>query len=63
MKVQARYLKDGDKVGSGETVVRVSAGARTPSGKVEVTLERDGRRRTSTWGSYTEINVTRDGQS
>ena len=58
-KVQARALQRGDITGSGETVVGVSAGIRTPSGRVEVTLEKDGRRRTSIWGAYTMINVQR----
>jgi hypothetical protein len=58
-KVSARFLQPGDVVGSGETVVCVSAGARTPRGKVEVTLEKNGQRRTSLWGSYTLINVRR----
>jgi hypothetical protein len=35
----------GDQVGSGETVVNVSVGARTPRGKVEVTLEKGERSR------------------
>jgi hypothetical protein len=30
----------GDQVGFGETVVNASAGARTPRGKIEVTLEK-----------------------
>jgi len=58
-KVCARYLLPGDVVGSGETIVRVSAGVRTPRGKVEVTLEKNGQRRTSLWGAYTMINVRR----
>lgn len=58
-KVPARYLMVGDQTGSGETVVAVSRGARTPSGKVEVTLEKNGQRRTSLWGASTLINVLR----
>lgn len=60
-KVQARALQRGDITGSGETIVSVSAGARTARGKVEVTLEeRDGYRRTLVWGAYTMINVRRE---
>lgn len=58
-KIAARNLTSGDRTGSGETVVSVSAGLRTPRGKVEVTLEKDGRRRMSLWGAATLINVTR----
>jgi len=58
MRVQARNLKPGDVTrGTGETVVRVSAGLRTPSGKVEVTLTDGERIRTATWGKYTEISI------
>ena len=59
MKVAARHLLPGDLVGSGETIVSISAGVRTPRGKVEVTLEKDGRRRTSLWGAGTTISVSR----
>lgn len=58
-KVQARYLQPGDVTGSGETVRNVSAGVRTPRGKVEVALEKDGRRRISCWGAATVIGVRR----
>jgi hypothetical protein len=58
-KVSARLMQKGDVVGSGETVISVSAGVRTPRGKVEVILERDGERRTAVWGAYTLINVRR----
>jgi hypothetical protein len=58
-KVPARHLMLGDRLCTGETVVAVSRGARTPSGKVEVTLERDGNRRTPLWGASTTINVQR----
>ena len=58
-KVAARYLSKGDQVGSGETVVNVAAGVRTPRGKVEVTLEKDGNRRCAIWGASTVITVRR----
>lgn len=59
-KVPARYLLRGDQVGSGETVIGVGVGARTPAGKVEVALEKDGRRRLSIWGASTVITVKRE---
>jgi hypothetical protein len=58
-KVPARCLMAGDRLCTGENIVAVSRGALTPSGKVEVTLEKDGRRRTSLWGASTTINVSR----
>ena len=63
LKVQARAMQRGDLIGSGETVVWVGAGARTPRGRVEVTLEQDGHRRTLIWGAYTMINVRREEKS
>ncbi len=60
-KVPARYLIPGDRVGSGEIVVGVAYGARTPSGKVEVILEEDRRRRLAIWGASTIITVQREG--
>ena len=63
LKIPARNLLPGDQVGSGETVVSVSAGVRTPRGKVEVTLEKAGRRRTSLWGAATVINVSRQDEA
>jgi hypothetical protein len=58
-KVLARHLLNGDRLSSGEIIVAVSRGARTPPGKVEVTLEKDGRRRTPLWGASTTINILR----
>lgn len=58
-KVAARYLLAGDRVGSGETIVWSGIGARTPRGKVEVILEKDGARRLAIWGASTTINVQR----
>jgi hypothetical protein len=54
---EAQYLKKGDVIGSGETVVSVSSGAYTPSGKVNVTLEKGGKTRTAVWGKSTKIGV------
>jgi hypothetical protein len=55
---EAQHLKKGDIIGSGDEVVSVSAGAKTPSGKIEVTLKtKDGKTKTSTWGKTTKIGV------
>jgi len=60
IKVQAQHLQPGDVVGSKEIVARVEAGARTPPGKVEVTLcGRNDSIRGALWGKYTQINVER----
>ena len=58
-KIQARHLQPGDITGSGEMVRSVSVGVRTPRGKVEVVLEKDGRRRMSFWGAATVIGIWR----
>ena len=55
---EAQHLKKGDIIGSGDEVVSVSAGAKTPKGKVEVTLKtKDGKTKTSTWGKTTKVGV------
>jgi hypothetical protein len=61
-KLPARALLNGDQVGSGETIVSVSAGVRTPRGMVEVTLEKGGRYRRALWGAFAIINVRRGTQ-
>jgi hypothetical protein len=58
-RVPARHLLTGDRLCTGETIVAACRGARTPSGKVEVTLEKGGHRRVALWGASTTINVTR----
>lgn len=60
-KVPARHLLKGDQLCTGETIAAVARGARTPSGKVEVTLDRDGVRRVALWGASTTISVVRPG--
>ena len=58
VKVQTRFLRRGDvTAGTGETIVSVSAGVRTPQGKMDVVLEKNGQRRTATWRAYTLINI------
>ncbi|MGR4932674.1 hypothetical protein ACIPUD_38730 [Bradyrhizobium sp. CAR08] len=61
IKVPARLLLKGDVTGSNETVLSVSAGARTPRGKVEVSLTKGARRRTAVWNAHTNIGVRREG--
>lgn len=58
-RVTARHLMAGDELGTGETVVAVIRGVRTPSGKVEVTLAKNGIRRSALWGASTTITVSR----
>jgi hypothetical protein len=56
--VRALHAFIGDTVsGSGETIITVSVGVRTPRGKVDIVLEKNGRRRTGTWGANTIIGV------
>ena len=59
LKVQAQHLQPGDIVGSGEKIIGTSRGLRVSNGKINVTLGKDGKRRTSQWGKYTEINIER----
>ncbi|WP_407166605.1 hypothetical protein [Bradyrhizobium sp. ORS 111] len=59
IKVAARHLLRGDVTGSGETVLSVSVGARTPRGKVEVALQKGDRKRAALWGASTTIGVRR----
>lgn len=57
-RVRARDLQPGDRIGSGEVVAaRPQAGLRTPRGKVEVTLLKDGQARLGIWGASTLIGV------
>lgn len=60
VKVPARNLVRGDVTGSGETVLAVSNGARTPPGKVELCLQKGARQRTAVWNAHTIIGVRRD---
>lgn len=55
---EAQHLRKGDIIGSGDEVVSVSAGAKTPAGKVEVTLKtKNGSTKTSLWGKTTKIGL------
>lgn len=59
-RVQSQHLQKGDTLRDGSVVHGVSAGLRTPSGKVEVTRHHPKHgARTDTWGKRTEIAVTR----
>lgn len=56
---RCQYLRAGDLLtATSRRVTGVSRGARTPRGKVEVTLD-DGL--TRTWGSNTLVRVEREG--
>jgi hypothetical protein len=60
LAIPARALLAGDVVGSGETVLRVSAGVGTPPGKVDVTLRSpSGRERGAQWSASTVIRASR----
>ena len=55
---EAQHLKKGDIIGSGDEVISVSAGAKTPAGRVEVTLKtKSGSNKTSLWGKTTKIGL------
>lgn len=60
VKVPARLLQRGDVTGSGEVVLSVSAGARTPRGMVDVLLQKGDRKRAAIWNAKTIIGVRRD---
>lgn len=59
IKVPSHALKTGDVVGSGETIVQVWDSVRTPKGKINVGLIKNGLCRNTIWGKYTLINVER----
>lgn len=60
LKLPVSVLRAGDvTAATRETVVNVSAGVRTPRGKMDVVLEKDGRRYTRVWGRHTLINIVR----
>lgn len=59
LRIQAKHLQPGDIMGSGEVVQQVSAGTRTPKGKVDIQLNT----RFTQWNKYTMINVERKSKS
>ncbi|SFJ72604.1 hypothetical protein [Bradyrhizobium sp. cf659] len=61
IKVPARHLLRGDVTGSGEVVLSVSAGAKTPRGMVDVLLQKGDRKRAAIWNARTIIGVRRGG--
>lgn len=61
VKVPARHLLRGDVTGSGEVVLSVSTGAKTPRGMVDVILQKGERKRAAIWNARTIIGVRRDG--
>lgn len=61
IKVQAQHLKVGDIVGSGETVTAVHVNSiHIPTTKVQVSLEKGDKKRSTFWSKYTEITVERE---
>jgi len=61
VKVPARHLLRGDLTGSGEVVLSVSVGAKTPRGMVDVVLQKGDRKRAAIWNARTIIGVRRGG--
>lgn len=61
VKVPARHLLRGDVTGSGEVVLSVSAGAKTPRGMLDVLLQKGERKRAAIWSARTIIGVRRGG--
>lgn len=63
VKVPARHLLRGDVTGSGEVVLGVSAGAKTPRGMVDVLLQKGDRKRAAIWNARTIVGVRRGGSA
>lgn len=61
VKVPARHLLRGDVTGSGEVVLSVSVGAKTPRGMVDILLQKGERKRAAIWNARTIIGVHRGG--
>ncbi len=61
VKVPARHLLRGDLTGSGEVVLSVSVGTKTPRGMVDVLLQKGERKRAAIWNARTIIGVRRGG--
>ena len=58
VRIPVHALQPGDVMsGSSETVIAISAGVRTPPGKMDVVLEKNGRRRSSEWRRHTMVNI------
>ena len=62
VKKKVHTLKKGDVLSTSKLkVISVSAGAKTPSGKMDVTVEKpDGTKVTKTWGKNTEVGVVNE---
>ena len=61
LKLPVHALQRGDvTAATGETIMHVSSGVRTPRGKTDVVLAKDGRTRTAVWNRHTIINIRRD---
>lgn len=60
MQVKVYQLQIGDIMrGSKERIVSVSVGIRTPSGKMEIALNKDGVVRFALWGKHTLVWIDR----
>lgn len=60
LKLPVHALRPGDiTLATNETVVGVSAGIGTPRQKMDVVLDKDGRRYVRVWGRHTEIRIAR----
>lgn len=59
LKVQAQHLEVGDIVGTGETILYVGQGVRTPKGCVDIVVQKGNKKRSSVWRKYTMIGVER----
>lgn len=58
MKTPVHMLSPGDVLkGSGETVVNISAGIKTPKGRIEVVLSKNNNKRLAVWGKYTIVVI------
>jgi len=57
-KRTVRHLQPGNVLnGSGETVIWVGRGVRTPQGKMEVVLKKGPIRRLAIWGASTTVSI------
>ncbi len=60
LRIQAQHLQPGDFVGCGEKVIQIIVNSTYwPSNKIQVTIQKNDKRRNVLWGKYTMINVER----
>lgn len=58
-QAQAQHLQIGDIVGTGETILYVGQGVRTPKGCVDIVVQKGDKKRSSVWRKHTMIGVER----